>query len=157
MLAACALIAGSAACLPADDSQLFYESKPIALDDATLQRCVTILREGMRGDEFWPSIHAAEGLTLGGYGAEVLDFLKDRLAQETDDQRRCGIAREIVRAGDKPTTQVMLDILASQNPHGHVHAAESLYKVVEIGDGRRCASPLWQSGGYGLSARIARS
>ena len=29
----------------------------------------------------------------------------------------------------------MLQILSGTDPHGHVHAAESLYKVVEIGDG----------------------
>ena len=29
----------------------------------------------------------------------------------------------------------MLNILAGDDPHGHVHAAESLYKVAEIGDG----------------------
>ena len=129
MLTACALLADAAVRLPAEDLQ------SIALDKPTRERCVAILREGMQGDDFWPAIHAAEGLTLGGYGAEVLDFLKDRLAHETDDQRRCGIAREMVRAGDKSKTQVMLDILASPDPHGHVHAAESLYKVVEIGDG----------------------
>lgn len=129
ILAACALLAGAAVRLPAEELQ------PIALDATTRERCVAILREGMQGDDFWPAMHAAEGLTLGGYGAEVLVFLKDRLAHENDDQRRCGIAREIVRAGDKSKTQVMLDILASPDPHGHVHAAESLYKVVEIGDG----------------------
>lgn len=136
LLTACLVLAGVAACLPADDSKPAVDSKPIALDRATHERCVTILRGGMRGDDFWPSIHAAEGLTLGGYGAEVLEFLKDRLPLETDDQRRCGIAREMVRAGDRAKAQVMLDILASDDPHGHVHAAESLYKVVEIGDGK---------------------
>ena len=112
------------------------ELQPIVLDQATRERCVTILRRGMHGDDFWPSMHAAEGLTLGGHAAEVLEFLKDRLAHETDDQRRCGIAREMVRAGDRAQAQIMLDILASPDPHGHVHAAESLYKVIEIGDGR---------------------
>lgn len=107
----------------------------IELDAATQTRCVEILRAGLRGDDFWPAIHAAEGLTLGGYGDEVISFLQPKLGDETDDQRRCGIARELVRAGARQHAQVMLDILAGDEPHGHVHAAESLYKVVEIGDG----------------------
>lgn len=107
----------------------------IALNKATHERCVEVLREGLRGDEFWPAIHAAEGLTLGGYGKEVIEFLEPKLATEKDDQKLCGISREIIRAGDRSKAKVMLNILAGDDPHGHVHAAESLYKVGEIGDG----------------------
>lgn len=99
-------------------------------------RCVKILREGMKSDEFWPSIHAAEGLTLAGHGDEVREYLGPKLPAEKDDQQRCGLARELVRAGDREKAQVMLDILAGDDPYGHVHAAESLYKVDDIGDGK---------------------
>lgn len=111
------------------------ERKPLVLDEATHARCLEVLRAGLRSSEFWPSIHAAEGLTLGGYGDEVIQYLTDKLPLEKDDQQRCGIARELVRAGDKPRVQVMLNILAGDDPYGHIHAAESLYKVIEIGDG----------------------
>jgi sialidase-1 len=107
----------------------------LQLDKKTHDRCVAVLREGMRGDDFWPAIHAAEGLTLGGYGKEVIAFLKPKLGTNKDDQHRCGISREIIRAGDRSQAKVMLDILAGDDKHGHVHAAESLYKVNEIGDG----------------------
>ncbi len=107
----------------------------ISLDAATRARCLQVLREGMLGDDFWPAIHAAEGLTLGGAGDEVIEFLSPKLAGEQDDQRRCGITRELARAGDRKQADVMLGILAGDDDHGHVHAAESLYKVVEIGDG----------------------
>ena len=107
----------------------------INLDDATREKCLTVLRNGLHGDDFWPSIHAAEGLTLGGYEQEVVVFLTPKLPDEKDDQRRCGISRELVRAGQRANASVMLSILASDDDHGHVHAAESLYKVVEIGDG----------------------
>ncbi len=117
IVTACMVLAGITACLSADDPQSSGRDS-IQLDKTTRQRCVTILREGMRGDEFWPSIHAAEGLTLGGHGAEVIAFLKDKLPGENDDQQRCGIAREMVRAGDKSKTEVMLDILASQTRMG---------------------------------------
>lgn len=111
------------------------DARTVTLDAATHQRCLEVLRAGLRSSEFWPSIHAAEGLTLGGYGQEVIEFLKPKLATEKDDQHRCGIARELVRAGDRSYTDIMLQILAGDAPHGHTHAAESLYKVIEIGDG----------------------
>ena len=107
----------------------------LKLDAATRDRCLAVLRAGLHGEDFWPSIHAAEGLTLGGYGQEVRKFLEPKLKTEQDDQRRCGIARELVRAGDRRKSAVLLEILAGKDDHGHVHAAESLFKVNEIGDG----------------------
>ncbi|MEZ6054231.1 MAG: exo-alpha-sialidase [Planctomycetaceae bacterium] len=111
------------------------DSSVLALDEPTTAACLAVLRQGLRGDDFWPSIHAAEGLTLGGHGDEVIEFLTPLLPMETDDQHRCGIARELVRAGNHEFVQVMLGILKGDAPFGHVHAAESLYKVSEIGDG----------------------
>lgn len=108
----------------------------LELDSATRQKCLGVLRKGMRSEDFWPSIHAAEGLTLAGNGQEVIAFLLPKLDHETDDQHRCGIARELVRAGQKEHADVMLRILDGQDDFGHVHAAESLYKVAEIGDGK---------------------
>ncbi len=107
----------------------------LQLDLSTRQRCVEVLTAGLASDDFWPSIHAAEGLTGGGYGDRVIDSLTARLATESDDQRRCGLARELVRAGQRTKARLIIDILSGADPHGHVHAAESLYKVVAIGDG----------------------
>lgn len=111
------------------------DSDVIQLSDNNRAKSLEVLRAGLRSDEFWPSMHAAEGLTLGGYGDEVVAFLEPKLPSEKDDQQRCGLARELVRAGKREYAQVMLDILASDDPHGHVHAAESLFKVGELGDG----------------------
>jgi sialidase-1 len=111
------------------------DGQVLNLDQATRERCLNVLREGLAADDFWPSIHAAEGLTLGGYGEEVIAALTRKLPGETDDQRRCGLTRELVRAGQRFQAGVMLQILAGDDPYGHVHAAESLYKVVAIGDG----------------------
>src|SRR5690606_22408226 len=97
-LAAMGLTTGSAA---ADDARV------LKLEEATHARCLKVLREGLASDDFWPSIHAAEGLTLGGYGDEVIAALTPKLASETDDQRRCGLARELVRAGQRLQTRVM--------------------------------------------------
>lgn len=115
-------------------SKADHLSAAISLDAETRQRCLAVLRQGLRSDEFWPAIHAAEALTLAGHGDEVRTFLKPKLETESDDQRRCGLARELVRAGDLAQNDLLLDVLQSEDPHGHVHAAESLYKVGWRGD-----------------------
>jgi sialidase-1 len=121
-----AVVAGFALSLPA------AEKSPLSAE--IKRKCAHILRQGLHSDEFWPSIHAAEGMTIGGYGAEVRQFLAPKLKVETDDQKRCGLARELYRAGDKGRSLVLMDILKGENDHGWVHAAESLYKVGWIGD-----------------------
>ena len=110
--------------------------EPIQLDKQTKKKALAILREGLKSDEFWPSMHAAEALTVAGYGDEVIAHCGPLLNTEKDDQHRCGLAREMVRAGDKTKTQVMLEILAKPDDYGHTHAAESLYKVNHTGDGK---------------------
>ncbi|MDP6717928.1 MAG: HEAT repeat domain-containing protein, partial [Pirellulaceae bacterium] len=112
------------------------QTQPLRLSKQVKAKCLEVLRAGMQSDEFWPSIHAAEGLTLAGQGDEVRLFLEPKLATEEDDQKRCGLSRELVRAGDWRKARIMLNILAGEETHGHIHAAESLYKVGEIGDGR---------------------
>ena len=119
--------------------------RQIELPDEVRAKCLEVLRHGIAADEFWPSIHAAEGLTLGGHGDEVKKLLAPKLPSETDDQRRCGLARELVRAGDRHSASVMLGILAGDDSYGHVHAAESLYKVAEIGDGRAMRAAMEQT------------
>lgn len=108
----------------------------LTLDDATRERCLSILRAGVNSEEFWPAMHAAEGLTQAGFPAETKKAISPRLPVEVDDQRRCGLTRELVRAGDVAHAQVMLDILAGENRYGHTHAAESLFKVRQYGDGK---------------------
>lgn len=131
------------------------DADKIVLPDQVRERCLNILRDGMHGEEFWPSIHAAEGLTLGGHGDEVIRFLTPKLDTEKDDQQRCGIARELVRAGDKSKAEIMLKILTDKDPHGHVHAAESLYKVVEIGDGKAMRKAFQQNENVGQKLMAA--
>ncbi len=100
-------------------------------------RALEILREGIRSAEpenFWVAMHAAEGLTLGGYGEEVIPLLEPKLATEKDGQRLCGLARELVRAGKKEHVAVLTEVLRREDSYGHTHAAESLYKVLEVGD-----------------------
>lgn len=107
------------------------------LDQAIEGKAITLLREGLRvtgGENFWVSMHAAEGLTLGGLGHEVVEYLEPKLATEADAQRLCGIARELVRAGKREHLAVLTEVLSRADAHGHTHAAESLYKVEEVGD-----------------------
>jgi sialidase-1 len=109
--------------------------RTIKLTDVVKARCVEVLTQGLHSDEFWPSIHAAEGLTLGGHGDVVRKHLTPKLATQLDDQQRCGVSRELIRAGDRQKRSIMLEILAGKDDFGHIHSAESLYKVEEIGDG----------------------
>lgn len=112
-----------------------HTAQGVELTTETEARCLEVLRAGLASAEFWPSMHAAEGLTLGGHGAEVTAALLPKLATETDGQKRCGLARELVRAGDRGKTAILLGLLAAPDPYAHVHAAESLFKVNQIGDG----------------------
>ncbi len=116
------------------------EPGTIRLDPKTQAKALKILRAEIRAkgeadEQFWPSIHACEALTLAGHGDEVIKELSPKLKTEKNAQHLVGLARELVRAGDRTKVAVMLDILANKDPHGHVHACESLYKVNEIGDG----------------------
>jgi len=117
-------------------SSFAAEPAVLTLDDATRERCLSILRAGVNSEEFWPSMHAAEALTQAGFPAEAKKALSPRLPVEVDDQRRCGLARELVRAGDVAHAQIMLDILGGDNRYGHTHACESLFKVWQFGDGK---------------------
>ena len=110
-----------------------------------LERCLETLRQGMKSDEFWPAIHAAEGLTLAGHGDEVIAALRDRLPAERDDQRRCGLARELIRAGDRSPLPILLDILSNPESTGRVHAAESLFKLGETGDQKQLRAAFEQA------------
>ena len=111
------------------------QSRDFELSAATKSRCVSILNEAIHDEDFPTAIHAAEALTRAGRAREVTGPMARRLADETDDRKKCVWARELVRAGDSSKVGVMLDILAGSDPYGHVHAAESLYKVDAMGDG----------------------
>lgn len=105
------------------------------------ERCRDVLQRGFKSIDdsptsFWPAMHAAEALTLAGQGADVVALLKERLPKEADHQRRCGLAREIVRAGQREPLDVLFHTLGDEQSNGRVHAAESLYKVGELRDGK---------------------
>jgi sialidase-1 len=110
--------------------------QPVPLQPNIQEKCLAVLRVGLASDEFWPSMHAAEALKLAGKGEEVREALRPKLKTEMDAQHRCGLAREIVRAGDRTTLPILWQILADEKSNGRVHAAESLYKIAELGDGR---------------------
>jgi sialidase-1 len=127
----------------------------LRLDEATRGRCLAVLRGGLGSPEFWPGIHAAEALALAGCGDEVRAAITPRLNVETDDQRRCGLAREVVRAGDLASTRILLDVLAKADSYGHTHSCESLFKVGQIGDGTLLRRAQAGAGGPGLKVMAA--
>ena len=122
-------------CVSVGLTRIGQSAEVAKLAAVTEARCLKILRGAVRSDEFWPSMHAAEALTLVGRGDEVIELLTPMLPLEKDDQKRCGLARELVRAGQRQYVNVLLSIMAGKDTHGHVHACESIYKVFEIGDG----------------------
>lgn len=105
--------------------------EPIPISEDERDRCLALLREGLASEEFWPAMHAAEALTVAGAGETVVAALRPRLPRETNDQRRCGLARELVRAGDRSALPVLHGILEDPKSNGRIHAAESLYKLGE--------------------------
>ena len=127
--------------------------KASALDPALHERCLAVLRAGLASEEFWPAMHAAEALTLAGAGKEVLAALAKRSA--ADDQQACGLAREAVRAGDGAKTAALLAILVKPGSIGHTHAAESLYKVAQTGDGAALRQAMSQSADLKLKLMAA--
>jgi sialidase-1 len=126
---------------------------PTPLSPDLRERCEKVLRDGLKSDEFWPAMHAAEALTLAGHGGEVLTALAKRT--ETDDQKRCGLAREAVRAGDRTKLAVLFEILDKLGSNGHTHAAESLFKMAEVGDGKKLRVALAQDANLKLKLMAA--
>ena len=122
----------------------------IALPEDVRQRCLEILRDGANSDSFWPSMHAVEALTVVGQADPLKPQLASRLSSETDEQHRCGLARELVRAGEKQYTTLLLETLADEDSAGRTHAAESLYKIGEIGDGVALRAAMEQTEDEGL-------
>lgn len=110
------------------------ETRQDSLAESLRQECLDVLREGLRSDDFWPAMHAAEALTISGHDDEVRRYLEPKLVSEKDDQKRCGLARELARAGDRSKSGILMRMLAWEDPYAHVHAAESLYKVGWVGD-----------------------
>lgn len=120
-------------CIHADETA---PEKRFQLTADARAECLKVIRDGLRSDEFWPAIHAAEALTQAGFGSEVQKFLVPKLETETDEQKRCGLARELFRAGDVDREHILFRVLADPDSAGRIHAAESLYKIHSLGDGQ---------------------
>ncbi|NBR04979.1 MAG: hypothetical protein EBT92_04325 [Planctomycetes bacterium] len=122
---------------PEQSAATEFEKKEIVNMYAQLrERSLRVLEKGLESEEFWPSMHAAEALTIAGKGKEVIASLKQKLPRETNDQKRCGLARELVRAGDQSALSVLFDVLNDSKSIGRIHAAESLFKLGQMGDGK---------------------
>ncbi len=157
VLALCVVVLGSHIALRADDLD---RKAVIPLTPELREQCLDVLQRGLKsiGDKpesFWPAIHAAEGLTLAGQGAEVVALLNARLPKEADHQRRCGLAREIVRTGRREPLDVLFNTLADEKSNGRIHAAESLYKVGELRDGKLMRSAFEEKADFRLQLMAA--
>ena len=120
-------------------------TQPQSVDPQLISECMSILRSGLASDEFWPAMHSAEALTYANSGSEVAAALKDRLPNEQDDQRRCGLIRELYRAGNHSHLQILFEILGNPASKGRTHAAESLYKIGQTADKKLLREAMNQS------------
>jgi sialidase-1 len=136
------IVAIPARLMSADDSA---RTQPQSVDPQLISECLSTLRSGLASDEFWPAMHAAEALTYADAGPEVIVALKDRLPKEQDDQRRCGLVRELYRAGDHSHLQILFEILGNPASKGRTHAAESLYKIGQTADKKLLREAMNQS------------
>ncbi len=130
----------------------------VQLSPDVREKAVETLRAGLRlagPEQFWVAMHAAEGLALGGLGEEVVPVLEPKLAVEKDAQRRCGLARELVRAGRREHVAALAEVLRSEDSYGHTHAAESLFKVDELGDAETMAERFQRGGDVKLRLMAA--
>src|SRR6185295_10393251 len=141
---------------------------PVVVSKDVQARALAVLRDALKAatansdkpDDFIPPMHAAEALTYAGYQAEVREKLGPILPEEKLGKRRCGWARELVRAGDLAPVADLLDVLASKDENEQIMAAESLYKIGEIGDGaqlrrmmEQCPKPVGRMMAAGALAR----
>lgn len=123
-------------CVMALRGEEVRRDQPVPLPPEVRAKCLSVLQTALRGDDFWPAMHAAEALTLAGEGKTVVPLLEARLLRDDDHQHRCGLAREIVRTGKRESLAILWKSLADSRSSGRIHAAESLYKIAEIGDGK---------------------
>lgn len=137
------LVVAMQANLMSADDPARTQTQPV--DPLLISECMSILRGGLAADEFWPAMHAAEALTYADAGSEVIAALEDRLPYEQDDQRRCGLVRELYRAGDRSHLQILFDILGNPSSKGRTHAAESLYKIGQTADKKLLREAMNQS------------
>lgn len=101
-------------------------------------RSLNVLRSSLAKindpDHFWTAILAAEGLISAGYDREAVSFIAPLLEAETDAQKRCGLARELMRSGIGGGERVMTEILQTKTSGAIPIAAESLFQVGAVGD-----------------------
>ena len=106
----------------------------IKLSPQQEQRCRDVLNGALVGEDVIACLHAAEALTEAGEGQRVVQALRKRLNTQRDDRWRCGLARELARAGDREQVPVLAKGLASPDVAVQIMAAESLYKIGAVGD-----------------------
>lgn len=108
--------------------------EPILLTGNIHNRCLAILKEGLHSDEFWPMIHASEALVDAQYAFEAIPVLKRHLAEERDLRYRAGLARALVRAGERNALTELQDILLTTNTEARVIAIEAMFRVADVAD-----------------------
>ena len=129
-----ALLGAGCTTSPPEQAALREPPAKLNLSPERRARCLEVLRDGMTAKPFWPAMHAAEALTEAGCAEEVRESLQKRLDGEREIVKRVGLARELVRAGDRSKLAVLRKVLLRPYSRAQMAAVESLFYIGEVGD-----------------------
>ncbi|EAQ78750.1 exo-alpha-sialidase [Blastopirellula marina] len=109
--------------------------EPSTIEDAE-RRSLEILQTGLQSPDLGVALNAAEGLTNAGKQQEVIAALAPQLKQTTESRRRCELARELVRAGERSSLAILVQALQDDVAfETQTAACEALFRIEEIGEG----------------------
>ncbi|UUO04754.1 exo-alpha-sialidase [Blastopirellula sp. J2-11] len=101
------------------------------------QRSLEILQRGLQSSSFANLLNAAEGLTAAGKQKEVIAALSPKLKQTKGSDRKCELARELVRAGERSYLAILVQALQDDVAlETQAVACDALFQIDEIGEGR---------------------
>ena len=111
------------------------ELPPVYLLRANVHdKCIATLREALKSDEFWPSVHAAEGLIDAGYSFDAVPVLIEKLASETQSVYRAGLASALIRSGQKEAITILQDILLGSDEIAKEEAVKGMFHLATVAD-----------------------
>ena len=111
------------------------ELPPVFLLRANVHdKCTSTLREALNSDEFWPSIHAAEALIDAGYGFDAVPVLREKLDKETQPVYQAGLAKALLRGGQKEAIVILQDIILGQDEAAREEAVRGMFHIATVAD-----------------------
>ena len=111
------------------------ELPPVYLLRANVHdKCISTLREALHSDEFWPSVHGSEALIDAGYGFDAVPVLNEKLSTETQPVYQAGLAKALIRGGQKEAIVVLQDILLAEDEAAREEAVKGMFHIATVAD-----------------------